>query len=291
MQKFEFKGLLCPVFTPFAQDKKSVNYDVIDRYCQYLKSKNVQGVFVNGVTGEGTCLRIDERKRLAEEWFKVCRKYSLTMTLCIGGCDIVDVYYLCEHAEKLGVDSIVLMPDLFYKPKIEEDLVEYFKNVCKYCPTRPVYYYHIPEYTYVKLNMVRFYELIQKSCPNFCGIFYRYGEIEVAYALWKNGCHLIMCNDTLLPGLKSLGFDAFCLISLNLWPEKVMETYGYTCQWKLREAYEVHIKLCDCIKEICNNHLKYCDWVEAFKSKFGKVVDFNVGGLRKPHCTWWYNKN
>lgn len=130
--------------------RRSVNYDLIDKYCQYLKSKGVQGVLVNGVTGEGTCLRIDERKRLAEEWLKMCRKYGLSMVLCIGGCDIDDVYQLCEHAEKIGVDCITLMPDLFYKPKCEEDLVEYFKYVCKYCPTRPVYYYHIPEYTYVK---------------------------------------------------------------------------------------------------------------------------------------------
>lgn len=130
--------------------RKSINYDVIDKYCQYLKTKAIQGVFVNGVTGEGTCLKIDERKRLAEEWLKVCRKYGLYMVLCIGGCGIDDVYQLCEHAEKIGVDSIVLLPDLFYNPKIEEDLVEYFKDICKYCPTRPIYYFHIPEYTNVK---------------------------------------------------------------------------------------------------------------------------------------------
>lgn len=123
---------------------------MIDKYGHYLKSKGIQGVLVNGVTGEGTTLRIDERKRLAEEWLKVCRKYGLSMVLCIGGCDIDDLYQLCEHAEKIGVDCITLLPDLFYKPRCEEDLVEYFKYVSKYCPTRPVYYYHIPEHTDVK---------------------------------------------------------------------------------------------------------------------------------------------
>lgn len=140
------------------------------------------------------------------------------------------------------------------------------------------------------MNLLRFYELIEKSCPNFRGIFYRHSDIEMAYDLLKTGCHLIMCSDTLFTGLKSLGFDGFCSISLNLWPERVMEIYDYMCHWKLREAYEVHNKLCDCIREICNNKLTYCDWVEAFKLKFTKVVDFNVGGLRQPRCTWWYNR-
>lgn len=48
--------------------RRTINYDVIDKYGQYLKSKGIQGVLVNGVTREGTTLRVDERKRLAEEW-------------------------------------------------------------------------------------------------------------------------------------------------------------------------------------------------------------------------------
>lgn len=78
------------------------------------------------------------------------RKYGLTMVLTVGGIDIADVYDLVEHAEKIGVDAIVLLPNIFYKPKIEEDLVEYFKIINKYTTRVPLYYYHIPEYTNVK---------------------------------------------------------------------------------------------------------------------------------------------
>lgn len=105
---------------------------------------------VNCEVGEITCLRIDERKRLTEEWFKCCRKHGLCMILCIGGCDICDVYDLCEHAEKLGVDCVCLLPELFYKAKTEEDLCDYIKDICKYCPTRPLLYYHHPRRTGVK---------------------------------------------------------------------------------------------------------------------------------------------
>lgn len=139
---------------PYVIFRRGISWDVIEKYCVYLKTKGVQCVLVNGITGEGTCLRIDERKRLAEEWLKVCRKHSITMMLCIGGCDVADVCDLCDHAEKIGVDCVVIMPDLFYKPKVEEDLVSYMNIICKYCPKLPLYYYHIPQYTDVKCKSI-----------------------------------------------------------------------------------------------------------------------------------------
>lgn len=125
--------------------RKHVNYDIIDKYCEYLKKSGVHGVLINGTSGEGSCLSTDERKRLAEEWLKACRKYSVVMMLQIGGCFMEGVFELAEHAEKIGVDCVLCLPDLFFKPKIEEDLVDYIKSIARHCPTRPFYYYHIPK--------------------------------------------------------------------------------------------------------------------------------------------------
>lgn len=123
---------------------RQVDYGVIDEYCCYLKTKGVNGVLINGTSGEGTTLRLAERKRLAEEWLIACRKYGVIMMIQIGGCDILSVFELAHHAEEIGVDCILTLPDLFFKPKIEEDLVEYIKSIAYHCPTRPLYYYHFP---------------------------------------------------------------------------------------------------------------------------------------------------
>lgn len=135
---------------------RDVDFEVIDKYCSYLKTKGVNGVLVNGTTGEGTCLRLDERKRLAEEWLKACRKHGVTMMIQIGGCDILSVFELAKHAEQIGVDCVLCLPDLFFKPKIEEDLVSYFKSISVHCPTRPLYYYHIPRMSGVDCELISF---------------------------------------------------------------------------------------------------------------------------------------
>lgn len=129
--------------------KRNINFDIIDKYAQLLKQKGVTAILVNSTTGEGTTMRVEERKRIVEEWFKACRKHQLYCIVQIGGTAVADVYELAEHAEKLGVDAVLVLPDLFYKPICEEDLVHYLKDVAQYCPTRALLYCHIPMFTQV----------------------------------------------------------------------------------------------------------------------------------------------
>lgn len=123
---------------------------MINDYAQYLKQNGITGVLANGTISEGMCLQVDERKRLAQEWLNACRKYELTFMVQVGGTSVADVYDLAEHAEKIGVDAVLCLPELFFKPTCEEDLVDYLKEVAKYCPTRPLLYYHIPGFTKIE---------------------------------------------------------------------------------------------------------------------------------------------
>lgn len=120
---------------------------MIDKYCQWMKSMGMHGVMVHGMTGEGMCMTMEERMRMTEKWHECTRKYGMTMLLNIGGMDLPSVYMMAEHAEKLKVDAVMMMPDMFYKPMTEEDLMMYMKDVMMHMPTRPCMYYHIPMMT------------------------------------------------------------------------------------------------------------------------------------------------
>lgn len=119
----------------------------------------MHGVMVNGMTGEGMMLTMDERKKVTEKWMEVTRKYDMKMLVNIGGITLPEVYELAEHAEKLKVDAVMLMPDLFYHPKTEEDLVLFMKDIMMHMPTRPVFYYHIPMMTGIYCK----YQILQQQ--------------------------------------------------------------------------------------------------------------------------------
>lgn len=109
---------------------------------------------VNGTAGEGVCQRIEERKRSSVHWLEACRKYDLTCIFHIGGTAVANVRDLAEHAEENRADAVLCLPDLFFRPTCEEDLVHYLKDVAEHCPTRPLLYYHFPAFTGVQCEFI-----------------------------------------------------------------------------------------------------------------------------------------
>lgn len=140
-----------------------MRYDVIDKYAGWLKQKGINGVLVNGTAGEGVCQRIDERIKNVDEWLISCRKYDLKCMVHVGGTSVASVHDLAEHAERSGADAVLCLPELFFKPTCEEDLVDYLKNVAEHCPTRPLFYYHYPAFSKVNCLYRTFYTIERRS--------------------------------------------------------------------------------------------------------------------------------
>lgn len=59
-----------------------------------------------------------------------------------------------KHAECNKVDAILCLPELYFKPKTQEELVEYLKLVGDAAPNTPLLYYHIPAFTNVNSKTI-----------------------------------------------------------------------------------------------------------------------------------------
>ena len=69
----KINGLIVAPFTPF--DKKGeVNLDPIDEYAKLLQRNGLIGVFINGSSGEGYMMTVEERMKIAEKWVSVAPK-------------------------------------------------------------------------------------------------------------------------------------------------------------------------------------------------------------------------
>jgi len=285
---FMFKGMMVPVFTPFHDDKMhTINYEMIDKYAHYLKTKGMHGVMVNGITGEGMTLTVDERKRLAEEWFKVTRKYDLKMLLNIGGMPLPHIYELAEHAEKLMVDAVMIMPDTFYHPYSIEDMVMYMKDIATRMPTRPIMYYHMPSMTHIHIDLLHFVELMERELRTFTGIYYAHDHLDhiMNLKLKKPDYVYIIGLMSSMLGYMIEGFEAFSMTAMNLYPEMVKEMYDHMHARHINEALMVHDKFVLRVHDLfpIDSHLHY---VQIMKMEMDKLyTTTKMGPIRMPKMT------
>ena len=93
-------GLIDAPFTPFYENGE-VNYEPIEAYCQLLVRNGLQGVFINGSSGEGYMLTEDERMKLAERWMEVAPE-GFKVIVHVGSTCVKSSKRLAEHAQKIG---------------------------------------------------------------------------------------------------------------------------------------------------------------------------------------------
>ena len=116
-------GLIDAPFTPFYENGE-VNYEPIEAYCQLLVKNGLQGVFINGSSGEGYMLTEDERMKLAERWMEVAPQ-GFKVIVHVGSTCVKSSKRLAEHAQKIGAWGIGAMAPPFPKVGRIEELVKY----------------------------------------------------------------------------------------------------------------------------------------------------------------------
>jgi N-acetylneuraminate lyase len=164
------QGLIAATFTPLKSDGQ-LNLEAIGPYAECLKRDKVDGVFLNGSTGDFPSLTLKERKLVVEEWSK-CRPSELKLIVHVGDTSLENARQLARHAGKFQVDAISALAPYYYKPASLGHLVQFCKEISDHSPETPFYYYHIPSLTGVNFDMVQFMELASTNITYFGGLKY-----------------------------------------------------------------------------------------------------------------------
>ncbi|KAA0714168.1 N-acetylneuraminate lyase [Triplophysa tibetana] len=168
----KLSGLVAATFTPLTAEGE-VDLSVIGPYIDYLTEKqSVKKVFVNGTTGEGISLTVDERKRLAAEWCLQGKGKLEQVIVHVGSMSIKETQDLAQHAASIGADGIAVISPSFFKPTNADALRMFLKEVGASAPGLPLYYYHIPSMTGVALEVADVLNGIEKMIPSFKGVKY-----------------------------------------------------------------------------------------------------------------------
>lgn len=164
------EGMICAPFTPFDPDG-NLNLALIPSYAQMLKENGVDGVFVNGSTGEGQFLTDDERRATVEAWASHCDD-NFKLVVHVGALCLKTAIDLARHAEQQGAFATSAMAPTFPPLGSVDQLVGYCEDIASATPQLPFYFYHIPPLTRVDLPMVDFLTQADGRIPNLAGIKY-----------------------------------------------------------------------------------------------------------------------
>lgn len=200
-------GLIDAPFTPF-HENGDVNLEPIAAYAAMLQKNGLQGVFINGSSGEGYMLTTDERKALAERWVSVAPQ-GFKVIVHVGSCCLRDSVELARHAQQIGAWGIGSMAPPFPHISRIEELVKYCEQIAAAAPQLPFYYYHIPAFNGAYLPMTELLEAVDGRIPNFAGIKYTYESLYEynQCRLYKNGKYDMLHgqDETILPSLAQGG--------------------------------------------------------------------------------------
>lgn len=166
----KIKGFIVAPFTPMNSDG-SLNLKMIAPYAEMIIANGMDGVFINGSTGEGALLTVAERNAQTEEWVRVSGG-RLKVIVHVGQATITDQKTLAAHAQKSGAWGFATMVPSFLPPRTNADLVAMLKEIASAAPELPFYYYHIPALSGVNMPVVPLLKAVDGVIPNFAGVKY-----------------------------------------------------------------------------------------------------------------------
>ncbi|KDR19640.1 N-acetylneuraminate lyase-like isoform X2 [Zootermopsis nevadensis] len=280
--KFLFRGLMAPVLTPYSNDGLfSIQEDIIPKYAKYLSSIGIHAVLVNGTSGEGMSMTVDERKAVTEAWAMAVKETKQILMVQVGGACLKDVQELAAHAESLGSDALLCLPELFNKPQTVDELVKYLTYVGQAAPKTPLLYYHIPSYTGIKVSMPQFLAAAAHNIPTFAGAKYTDNNLEEGtqcLAVENGTLSFFLGCDHVLAGAFTLGFDSAIATSLNMLPSPSIKILAAVKNNHSSEALQEQRKLSKAINVITRNG----GWVSTMKAAMSLMTPINVGPPRPP---------
>ncbi len=271
-------GLVAAAYTPM-HDDGSIKLEAVPGMVDYLVSAGMSGIYVCGSTGEGPSLRCDERKAVAEAFVQACGG-RLPIVIQVGHNSVAMSKALAAHAQAIGADMISSNSPSYFKPGDAESLVLTMAEVASGAPELPFYYYHIPSFTGVPIDMVEFLERSPDRIPSLVGI--KFSDLKVFdYQACLNCCDgkydiLWGCDEMMLSALAvgargAIGstFNAIAPVYL-----RILEAFD---AGDLEEARRFQYLSVQFVK-IMNRHAPLHTSLKAVM----KMVGIDCGGVRLP---------
>lgn len=145
-----YSGVYTALATPLKDGR--ADFTRLQKHIRVLAGEGIDGLLVNGTTGEGQSFDYEERAEL----ISATREAAPNMVLMAGtGCaSLTDTIRCTQRAFELGSDCVLIVPPFFFRSVTTNGLLEYFRRVfAEAVPDgRKALLYHIPQVSGVPVS-------------------------------------------------------------------------------------------------------------------------------------------
>ena len=219
------------------------------RYFNWMADHGINGLFLNGSTGEFTILTDDQKVetvRIAKE--SVGSRMFLIAGAITGSVELT--IRLTARYKEAGADAVAVCPPPFFKHG-QSGILKFMKAIAD-SSVLPVYLYDIPAFT-SPMNFETIVELAKH--PNIHGLkdssrdFARFEGLLSAIKAARSDFKIYTGTEELLLASLIMGADGATVATGGIEPEKIMQIVEYYKAGELEKAREVQFSLLPLIRK------------------------------------------
>ncbi|MBO7746308.1 4-hydroxy-tetrahydrodipicolinate synthase [Paenibacillus sp. MWE-103] len=219
----QLHGIFVPVVTPFAADG-ALDQASYDRYLGALLARDIQGLVVNGTTGESPTVAWSEVESLVR-WTKAAMaRHGKTVPIIVGTGtnDTRSTLERTARAGELGADAALVVVPYYSRPS-QAGIVAHFRRAAE--AGLPIVVYEIPARTGVRLGEETAAEIL--ALDGVVGMKDSSGGMELLEAMIRRGVRKpILCGeDALFPAMLRQGAAGGILASANVRTDAFARVY------------------------------------------------------------------
>ncbi|TLS51687.1 4-hydroxy-tetrahydrodipicolinate synthase [Paenibacillus antri] len=179
LQSNDLKGIFVPVVTPFTQDGE-LDLPSFERYLGQLLRHPIQGIVINGTTGEAPTVEWAEVEALFEVARTVIRRLGVRTPIIVGTGtnDTRTTVRRTAAAGEWGADAVLVVTPYYSRPS-EEGTFRHFQAVVE--TGTPLVAYEVPERTGIRLSAETMERIL--TLDGVIGLKDATGGIDLLHAL------------------------------------------------------------------------------------------------------------
>ncbi len=224
-----FGGILPAVVTPF-DENDHFNRKAFERLLERLYRVPIDGLYVNGQTGEGLLQPVEQRKQVAEAALQ-CSPKGKTIIIHVGAYRTSDAVELARHAATIGAHAVASLPPL--GAYSFEEIDAYYRALAA-ASDLPLVLYYFPAISPAIQQAEQVLRLLE--IPNVIGVKFTDHDLYKLSRIKQRGCVLFNGHDEVLIAGMLMGADGGIGSFYNLAPELFVQAYCQVRQGKWQEA-------------------------------------------------------